>query len=289
MPLLEQVAVAPVRLRGGAEPRVLAHRPEPPAVSAGVQAARERVAAGLADASRSPASSGPYTASRGRSGRRPERRAALRLLPPAHRRDVSTHDGRVRGAGDSGRPTRRTRPRRWLQDDASVGAARQCCPGSRAGQRCPGPLSAPAIRSTTCSPMRGPYAAASDDRSSSPRSLGIVVMQTGACRRSSRPTSLPRRVRTTAMASGGPSRARHGDARREVSRSPERRDIIARTSPLTDRGVGAPADFLTEDISAPRGARERVPERQHSDDRARHNGNGPARARGSRINDAADW
>ena len=47
--LLEQVAVAPVRLGGGAEARVLPHRPEPPAVAGGVQPAREGVLAGLAD------------------------------------------------------------------------------------------------------------------------------------------------------------------------------------------------------------------------------------------------
>ena len=42
---LEQVAVAPVGLGRGAEPRVLAHRPELAAVAAGVEAAGERVLA----------------------------------------------------------------------------------------------------------------------------------------------------------------------------------------------------------------------------------------------------
>src|SRR5262249_22798184 len=46
LPLLQQVAVAPVRLRPGAEARVLPHRPEAAAVHRPLHAARERRLAG---------------------------------------------------------------------------------------------------------------------------------------------------------------------------------------------------------------------------------------------------
>ena len=49
LPLPEEVAVAPVGLRRRAEARVLAHRPEAPAVHGGLDAARERVLAGKAE------------------------------------------------------------------------------------------------------------------------------------------------------------------------------------------------------------------------------------------------
>ncbi len=42
LPLLEQVFVARVRFLGGPETRVLAHRPEPPAVHGGLYASRVR-------------------------------------------------------------------------------------------------------------------------------------------------------------------------------------------------------------------------------------------------------
>ncbi len=78
--LLEEVAVAPVRLGGGAEAGVLPHRPQPPAVAGGVQAAGERVGAGLADRPRrrggSPARRAARAAGRRRSGTR-VRRAGL--------------------------------------------------------------------------------------------------------------------------------------------------------------------------------------------------------------------
>src|SRR3972149_4835897 len=51
-PPLEHVAEAAVGLRRGAEARVLAHRPEPPAVHGRVDAARERVRAGGAEVAR---------------------------------------------------------------------------------------------------------------------------------------------------------------------------------------------------------------------------------------------
>src|SRR5687767_11644356 len=73
---------------------------------------------------------------------------------------------------------RRTRPRRWLEEDVSVGAAAR----------------APAIRSATCSPMRGLYAAAPDDRSPSPRSLITLAGRSLPRSRSrSRPRARPGR------------------------------------------------------------------------------------------------
>ena len=48
-PVLEEMEIAPVRLRGGAEPRILAHRPEPSAVHRGIRAPRKRIRPGRTD------------------------------------------------------------------------------------------------------------------------------------------------------------------------------------------------------------------------------------------------
>ena len=48
-PLVEQVAIAPIGLRGGAEARVLAHRPQPAAIHRRLDAAREGKRAGKAE------------------------------------------------------------------------------------------------------------------------------------------------------------------------------------------------------------------------------------------------
>ena len=120
---LEQVAVAAVRLRGGAEARVLPHGPELRAVAGGVQAARERVAAGRADGVRVPHVLRPVHRVARQVGRGLERRPALRRLTPAHGQGSERADGPPTIAS-SGRSRSASRQKRAASARAPAAASR---------------------------------------------------------------------------------------------------------------------------------------------------------------------